>query len=280
MKNETVVIKLGGSLLGELPDAFFQQCAALKRAGVQLVVVHGGGPKINAYMERLALPATFSGGLRVTDAPTLELVEMVLAGTLNKQIVSRLEGAGAAALGISGVDRGLLRVQPYDKALGYVGRVDRVRVDVLRKLSSSGWIPVVASLGVDAQGQHYNVNADSAAGAIATALAANKLVFATDVPGILARDGQTLKQVTPQQLEQLIEVGTIADGMIPKAQAVLTSVAGNVAAVCIGDGKHPDMLQALYTGGGEAFPGTRVVVEGSETNGVNGDVYALADYTR
>lgn len=278
--NQTVVIKLGGSLLETLPNSFFAEVTALQQAGIQVVLVHGGGPSINHYMEQLSLKAEFVNGLRVTDQAALELVEMVLGGSVNKKIVSQLEQAGADAVGISGIDRGLLKVKPLDPALGFVGTVERVNVNVINDLCALGWIPVIASLGVDADGQHYNVNADTAAGAVAKALAAEQLVMVTDVPGILPNDkqeGQPITSITPTQIEHLIAKGTIHGGMIPKVRAAAASVNEGVKAVCIVDGHAEGVLSGVAEQNGASFYGTKVVAEGSETGGVNADVYALVD---
>lgn len=272
---QTIVIKLGGSLLDTLPASFFVECVALQQAGVQVVLVHGGGPRINAYMKQLDLKAKFVGGLRVTDEAVLELAEMVLGGSVNKKIVSQLELAGGAAIGISGVDRGLLQVRHLDSALGFVGEIERVKTDVLHDLCSLGWIPVIASLGVDAHGQHFNINADTAAGAVAKALAAEQLVMVTDVPGILQDDGQgkrVINCITTTQIEQLIAEGTIHGGMIPKVRAAAASVSDGVKTVCIVDGNAKGVLC-----GAAGTVGTRIVAAGGERNGINADVYALAD---
>lgn len=277
---QTIVIKLGGSLLNTLPDSFFQECAALKQAGARVVIVHGGGPRINDYTQRLSLEPQFVNGLRVTDAAVLELVEMVLGGSVNKRIVSRLEMAGSAAIGISGVDRGLLRVKQQDPQLGFVGAIEQVKTDVLEDLFSLGWIPVIASLGVDTTGQHYNINADTAAGAVAEALQADSLVMVTDVPGILTGEGsKPINRITPERIDRLIEEGIIREGMIPKVKAAVASVENGVNTVCIADGHADGILLGLLEQYSGTFPGTKIVAEGSETGGVNRDVYALADRT-
>lgn len=279
-QKRTVVVKLGGSLLHTLPDSFFRECVALRQAGVQVVIVHGGGPRINDYMKKLSLKAEFVGGLRVTDESVLELVEMVLGGSVNKNIVTRLEQAGGSAIGVSGIDRGFIQVREQDPALGFVGEIERVKVDVLLDLCSLGWIPVVASLGVDINGQHYNINADTTAGAVAKALEAEQLVMVTDVPGILhgeGSDARLIDQITPKQIEQLITAGTIHGGMIPKVRAAAASVIEGVKSVRIVDGNAPGVLTGVVGTNKGTLYGTKVVTEGSETDGVNRDVYALAD---
>lgn len=275
---QTIVVKLGGSLLDTLPEALIAECKALQTSGAQVVIVHGGGARINDYMKRLGLEARFVNGLRVTDAQVLELVEMVLGGSANKRLVSRLEQAGGRAIGISGIDRGLLTVRQQDPALGFVGAIERVNTDVLRGLCSQGWMPVIASLGVGADGQHYNINADTAAGAVAAALGADQLVFVTDVPGIMTEDGEPpLRQLTPRRTETLMAEGTIHGGMIPKVQAALDSVKNGVKTVCIGNGHAHGVLAPVAGKRTEAYPGTVIVAEEGVTDGVDEHIYALAD---
>lgn len=278
-ERETIVVKLGGSLLDTLPDSFYSECVTLQKSGVRLVVVHGGGPRIDDYAQQLALQPQFVNGLRVTDAAMLELVEMVLGGSLNKRLVTRLERVGGAAIGISGIDRGLLQVKQQEPELGFVGAIEHVNIDVVEDVCSLGWIPVIASLGVDdADGQHYNINADTAASAIAAALHADQLVMVTDVPGIMTKDeGKTVARLTPAHVERLLLDGTIQGGMIPKVNAALASVEKGVKSVCIVDGQAPGVLTSLMTAGKASVPGTKIVAEGSEADGVDGDVYALVN---
>lgn len=275
---KTIVVKLGGSLLDTLPDAFYSECVTLKNSGARVVVVHGGGPRIDAYAQQLALRPRFVNGLRVTDAAMLELVEMVLGGSLNKRLVTRLERVGGAAIGISGIDRGLLQVTQQAPELEFVGAIEHVNIHVVEDLCSFGWIPVIASLGVDQDGQHYNINADTAAGAIASALNADQLVMVTDVPGIMTKDeGKTIASLTTASVEPLLSDGTIHGGMIPKVNAALASVEKGVKSVCIVDGKAPGVLTSLMTAGEASVPGTKIVAEGSEADGVDRDVYPLAN---
>lgn len=277
-EKQTIVVKLGGSLLDSLPGTFYEECVALQKAGARVVIVHGGGPRINDYMSRLSLKAEFVNGLRVTDAAGLELVEMVLGGSANKKLVSQLEQAGGAAIGISGIDRGLLRVSQQHPSLGFVGTIERVKTDVLEHLCSLGWIPVVASLGVDANGQHYNINADTAAGAVAESLKADQLVMVTDVPGILTDNGsQPIERITPGQIEQLIAEGIIHGGMIPKVKAAAASIQNGVKTVCIADGNDSGVIAGLAGLCDDDYPGTKIVAEGSEIDGADRDVYTLAN---
>jgi acetylglutamate kinase len=256
-----VVVKIGGSVLDRLHPTFYDACVSLQKRGVQVAVVHGGGPVINRMLEQSGIRPAFVQGLRVTDAETLKWVQMVLAGLVNKDLVSRLGAAGAVAVGLSGVDRKLLRVKQKDPSLGYVGEVIGVETDLLHLLLEKGWIPVVASLGVDDAGQIHNVNADTAAGAIARALGATRLVMVTDVPGIYAspeKREDVLSTVTPAQIDALIQSGKISGGMIPKVSAGLSCLRGSVREVLIVDGGMPVSFSAAE---GEKWNGTRIVQE-------------------
>jgi acetylglutamate kinase len=247
-----MVIKVGGSVTDQLHPSFFTTCVSLLKRGWQLVIVHGGGPWINRWLDKVGIPPRFVDGLRVTDTVTLEVVEMVLAGAMNKHLVSRFTQAGAQAIGLSGIDGELIRVKQRDPSLGYVGDVTEVNPSILRGLLDQGWLPVVASLGVDVGGQHYNVNADYAAAAIAQALKAHTLALVTDVPGIWNGEKRVLRQVTPDQIDDMIADGTIAGGMIPKVTAGLRCLGSEVERVMIIDGRAPqdweDDKQAVSAG--------------------------------
>jgi acetylglutamate kinase len=261
-----VVIKVGGSVLEKLSDTFFQECVQLLNAGWSPVIVHGGGPEINRLQQRAGVEPKFVDGLRVTDDETLEWVEMVLAGRINKKLVTVLEQAGASAVGLSGVDRGMIRVRPADARLGWVGEVTRVEPEPLHFLLSMGWIPVVGSLGVDEKGQHYNVNADTAAGAVAEALGAEKMVMVTDVPGIRRnRNGveEWISCLTTKEIDDLIRSGDIHGGMIPKVKAAMSGLGGSVREVIITSGTVPDCLNAVWQPDGA---GT-VIIKEDERNG-------------
>ncbi|PTX59683.1 N-acetylglutamate kinase [Melghirimyces profundicolus] len=244
-----VVIKAGGSVLERLHPSFFQELKnGMKSAGPP-VIVHGGGPEISRLQKRLGLKTRFVKGLRVTDDEGLKAAEMVLAGTVNKGLTARLRAAGLPAVGLSGVDGALLEVKPKDPSLGWVGEVTEVHPGILFDLLKSGWIPVVASLGVDAEGRRYNVNADTAAGAVARALSARKLVMVTDVPGIRTEGAtsRNLPSATPSEVREMVENGTIRGGMIPKVDAALAGLDSGVEEVIIADGSAPGALSGAGT---------------------------------
>lgn len=266
LQGKTVVIKAGGSVLERLHSTFFSGCASLRAAGVQVVIVHGGGPMIGRMQQKLGLTPQFVNGLRVTDDDSLEVVQMVLAGLLNKQLVTALEQSGAPAFGLSGVDRKLIQVIPKDPSLGWVGEVDSVKAEVLHPLLSSGWIPVIASIGRDEEGHHYNVNADTAAAAIAQSLQAEQLWMVTDVPGIMADangKGPVLPLLTPNRVRSMLADGRINGGMIPKVEAALNGLAGSVQEVVILDGGAP-----LSRFDGQTGQGTIIRREEAKVDGV------------
>ncbi|SMO66111.1 acetylglutamate kinase [Melghirimyces algeriensis] len=246
MRVQPVVIKVGGSVLETLHSSFFQDCGHLLKKGFHPVVVHGGGPEISRLQERLGLTPQFCDGLRVTDDQGLKVAEMVLAGSVNKQLAAMFQTAGFSALGLSGVDGGLLSVRQKDPKLGWVGEVSSVCPAVLYDLIDRGWIPIVASLGMDSWGQRYNVNADSVAGAIAQALSAERLFMVTDVPGIMKGD-RVLSQVTPTEVQTMIQKGIIQGGMVPKVKAALEAVETAVHEVVIVDGSASGCLMNTGT---------------------------------
>jgi acetylglutamate kinase len=250
------VLKCGGSTLAALPDSFFEGLKRLQAVGAQPVIVHGGGPAINETLAKLGIESRFVNGLRVTTNEVLDVVEMVLAGQINKAIVSRLQKVGAKAVGLSGTDGQLLTAAPVANAaeIGFVGQVTAVKTEVIDSLCQQGYIPVIAPLGIDAAGQRYNINADTAAGAVTAALGAERLVMVTDVPGIL-REGQLLTQVTVPQVEAMIASGEIYGGMIPKVKAAMDCLAGGVNEVMIVGGKDADVLNWVL--GGDSV-GTRL----------------------
>lgn len=260
-----VVIKIGGSVLEGLHPSFFQECGQLLEQGLHPVVVHGGGPEISRVQKGFGLSARFVDGLRVTDDEGLKVVEMVLAGRVNKALTARFQASGVSAVGISGVDGGLLEVEQKDPALGWVGEVTTVNPGLLHSLLQTGWIPVVASLGIDFSGKRYNVNADTAAGAIARELAAERLILVTDVPGILKGEGsarQVLSQVTPKEVREMIHSGEIVGGMIPKVMAALTGLDAVADGVIITDGNTPGCLS------GKTGAGTQIVKEVAQDGAV------------
>ncbi|MDR6225581.1 acetylglutamate kinase [Desmospora profundinema] len=266
MNGNTVVIKAGGSVLKRLHPTFFSGCASLLAKGIRVVIVHGGGPEIGRVQQKWGLSPQFVNGLRVTDDEGLEVVQMVLAGLVNKRLVTALEQSGALAFGLSGVDRQLIRVRRKDPSLGWVGEVDSVRAEVLHPLLQAGWIPVIASLGRDEAGHHYNVNADTAAAAIARSLGADRLWMVTDVPGIRTDaegKGPVLPLLTPDRVRSMMADGSIAGGMIPKAEAALNGLEGSIQEVGIIDGSAPFSLA-----GGQIAAGTVIRREEAKQDGV------------
>lgn len=261
-----VVVKYGGHAMGEerLAAAFGRDIAALKQVGVKPIVIHGGGPQISAMLKRLALPSTFVDGLRVTDARMVEVVEMVLAGTVNKQVAGLITQAGALAVGISGKDGGLIRARKLRRTrrdpqsnieqvldLGFVGEPASVDVRVIDALSGAGLVPVIAPVGMDDEGQTYNINADTVAGAVASALGADRFLLLTDVTGVLDREGRLVPEMTVAEAEAGIAAGSITGGMLPKIETCIQAVKAGVKAVTIMDGRVPHAcLLELFTKGG------------------------------
>jgi acetylglutamate kinase len=267
----TVVVKYGGHAMGEehLALEFGKDIALLKQVGINPVVVHGGGPQINAMLKRLAIQSTFIDGLRVTDGAMVEVVEMVLAGTVNKYVAGLITKAGALAVGVSGKDGGMIlarklkrtKVDPdshIERALdlGFVGEPAAVDVRVIHALTGGGLVPVIAPVGVDADGQTYNINADTVASAVAGALHAERLLMLTDVAGVLDKEKNLIDTLTLAEVEERIADGTITDGMIPKVECCVDAVRQGVKAAVILDGRVPHAcLLELFT---EAGPGTLV----------------------
>ena len=260
---KTVVIKYGGHAMGDadLGKAFARDVALLRQSGVEPIVVHGGGPQIGAMLEKVGIESEFKGGLRVTDKATIEVVEMVLAGTLNKRIVADFNAEGARAIGLCGKDGNMVRVVKAERThrdpdsnieqvidLGFVGEPQSVDVQVLRMVASSGLIPIIAPVALGEDGETYNVNADTFAGAIAGAMDAERLLFLTDVPGVLDRDGNLIKQLSVAEAHRLIEDGTISGGMIPKVETCIDALSRGVSGVVIVNGKaaHAVLLE-LFT---------------------------------
>lgn len=236
---ETIVIKCGGSVLNELSPSFFESLQAMYAQGKKIVLVHGGGPEIGQMLKKLNVASEFVDGLRRTTKDVLEVVEMILSGKVNKLLVGLLQQYGMPAVGISGVDAHLLEAAPIDFAkLGYVGKVVKVNDTFLETLLRFGYIPVIAPLGVDEAGQTYNINADTAAGAIAKALNVQQLLFVTDVPGIL-QNGAVVERTTVAEIEQMIATGIITGGMIPKVKAAAAALSKELAEVMIVSGKTP-----------------------------------------
>jgi acetylglutamate kinase len=261
---KTVVIKYGGAAMTdpELREEFARDVVLLKYVGLNPIVVHGGGPDITAYMERLGLPVEFVSGLRVSDADTVEVAKMVLVGKVNKDIVLRINRHGQPAVGLCGDDGLLFRAArqtaPGGEDIGFVGRIERVDTDVITHIAQD-YIPVVASVGADREGNSYNINADEAAGAVARALGAYKVMFLTDVRGWL-RDpddpDSVITEASADELEVALETGTVAGGMRPKLAACLDAIHGGVSHAHIVDGRVPhSLLLELFT---DAGIGTKV----------------------
>jgi acetylglutamate kinase len=251
---KTVVIKYGGAAMTDpvLREEFARDVVLLKYVGMNPVIVHGGGPSITSYMERLGMEVRFVEGLRVSDAQTVEVAKMVLVGKENKDIVLRINRAGQPAVGLCGDDGLLFTVCKRKLAsgadLGFVGDIERVDVDVLRHIAED-YIPVVASVGADVEGQSYNVNADTAAGAVAEALGAYKILFLTDVEGWLGDEGELISFSHPNDVRERLE--GVTGGMRPKLEACLHAVDSGVASAHIVDGRKPhSLLLELFTDGG------------------------------
>ena len=263
--NQTIVIKYGGHAMvdPELAKAFARDVVLLKLLGIHPVVVHGGGPQIGAMLDKLAIKSEFKDGLRVTDDATMEVVEMVLSGPINKSIVRAINAAGGKAVGLSGADGNLIRARKATKTqkdpdsniekivdLGYVGEPEFVDVAVLKALrdSDADLIPVVAPVGIGEDGARYNINADTAAGAVAAALGASRLLLLTDVAGVLDKSRNLIREIRVSEVAGLIADGTAAGGMIPKLETAAQSVVQGVGAAVILDGRAPHaLLMELFT---------------------------------
>ncbi|MBA3826399.1 MAG: acetylglutamate kinase [Ktedonobacterales bacterium] len=251
---QPVVVKLGGSAL-DAADAVLDEVAALWRAGWQPVLVHGGGPLIDAWLRRLGLMPQFHDGRRVTDAATLEVARAVMVGVINADLVRRLVARGVPAIGLSGLDAGLVRAQQRDPVLGLVGLDPRVDPTPVQMLLSTGYLPVIAPLALGPNDICLNINADDVALALARALVAARLAFISDVAGVRDGAGQVIAQLAPRQATQLLRDGAITGGMVPKVMACLAAL-DTVAAIYILDGAGATRLGALFAG--EAALGTRI----------------------
>lgn len=258
----TIVVKYGGHAMdGSLANEFGRDIALLKQVGINPVVVHGGGPQINAMLKRLSIESNFVQGLRVTDAAMVEVVEMVLAGSVNKQVAALINAAGALAVGISGKDGGLIRARKLRRTykdpdsmieqaldLGFVGEPVFIDTRVIHALTGAGLIPVIAPVGAGEDGQTYNINADTVAGAVAGALNAQRLLMLTDVPGVLDKDKALISDMSLSRIPELIADGTISGGMIPKVETCMDAVNQGVKGATILDGTIPHaLLLELFT---------------------------------
>ncbi len=254
---ETFVIKYGGHAMGDedLAQCFARDVVLIKQVGINPVVVHGGGPQIGKMLERLKIKSSFIDGLRVTDRDTVEIVEMVLSGSINKQIVTTINAAGGNAVGLSGKDGNLIRAEKLRRThretdsniekildLGFVGEPTLIRPHVLESFEESDIIPVIAPIGLGPKGETYNINADTVAGAIATAVGATRFLLLTDVPGVMDASGNVIPELTVSQTRQLIADGGVNGGMIPKLETCVDAVRGGVDAAVIIDGTIPHAL--------------------------------------
>jgi acetylglutamate kinase len=263
---KTVVVKYGGHAMGDeaLGEFFAQDVVLLKQVGINPIVVHGGGPQIGQMLDRLKIKSSFVDGLRVTDRETVEIVEMVLSGSINKQIVSSINAVGGLAIGLSGKDAGLIRAVKLERKhesdsniekvldLGFVGEPQRINAKVLETFERSDIIPVIAPIGVGEDGATYNINADTVAGAVAAAVKAARLLLLTDVTGVLDKEKRLLTELTSGDALGLIADGTIQGGMIPKIETCLDAVEGGVEAAVIIDGRvpHAILLELFAEGAG------------------------------
>ena len=271
-ENKTIVVKYGGHAMGnaELGKAFASDIALLKQSGVNPIVVHGGGPQIGAMLTKMGIESKFEGGLRVTDQKTVEIVEMVLAGSINKEIVALINQTGEWAIGLCGKDGNMVFAEKAKKTvtdpdsniervldLGFVGEVVEVDRTLLDLLARSEMIPVIAPVAPGRDGNTYNINADTFAGAIAGSLGAKRLLFLTDVPGVLDRNGKLIPELSVREAKELIADGTISGGMIPKVETCLEALDNGVEGVVILNGKMPHVvLVELFT---EFGAGTLIV---------------------
>jgi len=267
---KTVVVKYGGAAMNDrdLKDSFAQDIALMKHVGINPVVVHGGGPQIGALLDRLGKTSHFVNGLRVTDHETMEVVEMVLGGTLNKEIVNVLNRHGCAAVGLTGQDAGLIHAQklvsldsgdgePTD--YGFVGHISRIDARILNVLIADGFVPVIAPIGVGEAGESFNINADLVAGKVAETLQAEKLFLLTNTPGLLDKAQQLISELSSDDVDALIEDATISGGMLPKVQCALDAVRGGVGSTVIIDGRvEHSLLLELFT---ESGAGTMITLK-------------------
>ena len=269
---QTILVKYGGHAMSDEArggangganggDPFARDIVLLQQVGINPIVVHGGGPQIGQMLQRLGIQSRFIDGLRVTDGETMEIVEMVLAGTINKQLVAAINAAGGCAIGLSGKDAGLIRARKVMRSggdLGFVGEPERIDDRVLATFRQSGIIPVIAPIGVGAGGQTYNINADTVAGAVAAAVKAKRFMLLTDVPGVLDTDKRLIPELTAQEARRLIADGTISGGMIPKVETCLAAVDGGVEAAVILDGRvpHAILLELFAEGAGTLIRGS------------------------
>ena len=254
--SKIIVVKFGGNAMtGTVAEDFAQDIVLMKQTGMEPVIVHGGGPQIGAMLKKLAIPSTFIDGLRVTDQSTMEVVEMVLTGSINKQIVTGINAAGGHAVGLSGKDGNLVIAKKIERMkidpvtheskpidLGFVGEPDKINPEVLRTFIKSNLIPVIAPVGVGRHGETFNINADTVAGSVAGAMQAERLVLLTDVEGVFDQEGKLIPRLSLREARTLIANGTISGGMIPKIETAIDAVENGVSAAVILDGRIPHVL--------------------------------------
>jgi acetylglutamate kinase len=269
----TVVIKYGGNAMIDehLKNNFARDVVLMKLVGINPIIVHGGGPQIGDLLNKLGIESKFVSGMRITDADTMDVVQMVLGGLVNKEIVSLINTHGGRAVGITGKDGGLLKARKLSTQaidadteetidIGQVGEITEVNVDVLETLTASQFIPIIAPIGVGEDGESYNINADIVAGKVAEALSASKLVLLTNTPGILDADHKTLSGLSKADVESLISKGIINEGMLPKVECALSAVSSGVSSVQIIDGRVPHaLLLEIFTDSGV---GTQILADG------------------
>ncbi len=263
---KTFVIKYGGHAMGDekLSEKFARDIVLMQQVGINPVIVHGGGPQIGKMLERLRIQSAFIDGLRVTDEATVDIVEMVLAGSINKSIVSAISKSGGKAVGLCGKDANLIQAEKLMRHvkdpdsniekvldLGYVGNPVAVKPDILHALAGSGYIPVIAPIGIGEQGETFNINADTVAGAVASALGASRLYLMTDVAGVLTKEKELIESMTVDQAKSYFQDGTISGGMIPKLETCIHAVDAGVEGAVILDGRVPHvLLLETFTEGG------------------------------
>tara|TARA_Y100000589_G_scaffold47863_1_gene40030 strand:+ start:489 stop:1349 length:861 start_codon:yes stop_codon:yes gene_type:complete len=245
-----IVIKLGGHAMtsDQGMETFARDVALMRQVGINPIIVHGGGPMINAMLKKLKIESKFVNGKRVTDQATMEVVEMVLSGSVNKKIVQAINDQGGRAVGLSGKDAKLIECKQADKDLGMVGSPSKINPSVINTLTENDTIPVIAPLGYGPRGETFNINADTAAGAIASALKADRLLLLTDVSGVKNSSGEVITELSTKQITDMIQEGIISEGMIPKTETALHALEGGVRAVVILDGRVPNAcLLELFT---------------------------------
>jgi acetylglutamate kinase len=271
-QGQTVVIKYGGNAMTEeaLKHSFARDVILMKLVGINPIIVHGGGPQIGALLDKLNIESRFVNGMRVTDSATMDVVQMVLGGLVNQEIVSLINTNGGRAVGITGKDGSLIRahklaMEPALNApeiidIGHVGEITQVNTEILSTLTESEFVPVIAPIGVGADGQSYNINADIVAGRVAESLKAEKLLLLTNTPGILDAQGETISEISKAGVQRLIADGTITEGMLPKVQCALDAVSAGVHSAQIVDGRVPHaVLLEIFTATGI---GTQIFADG------------------